>query len=67
MVRKVGFTGSTPVGKILAKQAADTVKKVRRCDAHLMQFNAPSSTVSIRSRRWCKWWRGGSAGACANK
>lgn len=29
VVRKVGFTGSTAVGKILAKQAADTVKKVR--------------------------------------
>lgn len=35
VVRKVGFTGSTPVGKILAKQAADTVKKVRRCGARL--------------------------------
>ena len=29
IVRKVGFTGSTAVGKILMKQAADTVKKVR--------------------------------------
>jgi hypothetical protein len=29
VVRKIGFTGSTPVGKILMKQAADTVKKVR--------------------------------------
>lgn len=28
-VRKIGFTGSTAVGKILMKQAADTVKKVR--------------------------------------
>jgi len=28
VVRKVGFTGSTAVGKILAKQAADTVKKI---------------------------------------
>lgn len=28
VVRKVGFTGSTPVGKILMKQAADTVKKI---------------------------------------
>ncbi len=27
-VRKLGFTGSTPVGKILMKQCADTVKKV---------------------------------------
>lgn len=27
-VRKIGFTGSTAVGKILMKQAADTVKKV---------------------------------------
>ncbi|MBN9063583.1 MAG: NAD-dependent succinate-semialdehyde dehydrogenase [Rhizobiales bacterium] len=27
-VRFVGFTGSTPVGKLLMKQAADTVKKV---------------------------------------
>lgn len=30
VVRKIGFTGSTAVGKILMKQAADTVKKVRR-------------------------------------
>lgn len=29
VVRKIGFTGSTAVGKILMKQAADTVKKVR--------------------------------------
>lgn len=28
VVRKVGFTGSTAVGKILAKQAAETVKKL---------------------------------------
>jgi succinate-semialdehyde dehydrogenase/glutarate-semialdehyde dehydrogenase len=28
VVRKIGFTGSTAVGKILMKQAADTVKKV---------------------------------------
>ena len=27
-VRKVGFTGSTAVGKLLMRQAADTVKKV---------------------------------------
>ncbi len=27
-VRKIGFTGSTNVGKLLMKQAADTVKKV---------------------------------------
>ncbi|OZG74428.1 succinate-semialdehyde dehydrogenase (NADP(+)) [Hahella sp. CCB-MM4] len=27
LVRKVSFTGSTPVGKLLLKQAADTVKK----------------------------------------
>ena len=27
-VRKIGFTGSTRVGKLLMKQAADTVKKV---------------------------------------
>ena len=27
-VRKIGFTGSTNVGKMLMKQAADTVKKV---------------------------------------
>ena len=31
VVRKIGFTGATPVGKILMKQAADSVKKVRRC------------------------------------
>ena len=29
VVRKIGFTGSTAVGKILMKQAADTVKKAR--------------------------------------
>ncbi len=28
LVRKVSFTGSTPVGKLLIKQAADTVKRV---------------------------------------
>ena len=28
IVRKISFTGSTPVGKILLKQSADTVKKV---------------------------------------
>ena len=28
-VRKIGFTGSTRVGKLLMKLAADTVKKVR--------------------------------------
>src|SRR5699024_8941068 len=27
-VRKITFTGSTPVGKLLLKQSADTVKKV---------------------------------------
>ncbi|MFT4115278.1 NAD-dependent succinate-semialdehyde dehydrogenase [Bradyrhizobium sp.] len=28
LVRKISFTGSTPVGKVLLRQAADTVKKV---------------------------------------
>ena len=28
-VRKIGFTGSTRVGKMLFAQAADTMKKVR--------------------------------------
>lgn len=28
LVRKVSFTGSTPVGKLILRQAADTVKKV---------------------------------------
>jgi succinate-semialdehyde dehydrogenase/glutarate-semialdehyde dehydrogenase len=28
LVRKITFTGSTPVGKVLLRQAADTVKKV---------------------------------------
>lgn len=34
VVRKVGFTGSTAVGKILAKQAAETVKKVPPNPSH---------------------------------
>ena len=46
VVRKIGFTGSTAVGKILMKQAADTVKKVRR-QAELLPVQGMHSAIHM--------------------
>lgn len=44
-IRKVSFTGSTPVGKWLMREAASSVKKV----TNLISFECLSDVVNIRS------------------
>ena len=60
-IRKIGFTGSTRVGKLLMKQAADTVKKA--CPyIYIPQLPRPKgdSVVSVLSpSRGVVWVRRG--------
>ena len=64
-VRKIGFTGSTNVGKMLMKQAADTVKKVGRAEWGLKDF-VQLSLGNLRGHRQREYdhidWNGGAPG-----
>ena len=55
LVRKVSFTGSTPVGKLLMRQSADTVKKVSLelggnapCNRRTTRFTCPFALYRVR-------------------
>eukprot|EP01132_Coremiostelium_polycephalum_P009845 gene9845-12080_t len=47
LVRKITFTGSTEIGKILIKQAADTVKKSGIYDAFVEKFAAATDKLKV--------------------
>lgn len=69
-VRKVSFTGSTQVGKILMKQSADTVKKVSMelgGNAPFIVFESADIDKAVEGAIACKYRNAGQTCVCANR
>ena len=69
-VRKVAFTGSTAVGKLLASKAAATVKKVALelgGNAPLIVFDDADLDVAIKGAMAAKFRNAGQTCVCANR
>ena len=70
LVRKITFTGSTPVGKILMKQSADTVKKVSMelgGNAPFLIFDDADLDVAVAGAIQSKYRNSGQTCVCANR
>lgn len=70
VVRKVSFTGSTPVGKLLMRQGADTVKKVALelgGNAPFIVFEDADLDRAIPQAIVAKYRNGGQTCICANR
>ncbi|MGY8788915.1 MAG: aldehyde dehydrogenase family protein, partial [Pseudomonadales bacterium] len=70
MVRKVTFTGSTRVGRILLKQAAEQVKKCSMelgGNAPFIVFNDADLDEAIIGAMACKFRNNGQTCVCANR
>jgi len=69
-VRKVTFTGSTAVGKILLKQSADTVKKVSMelgGNAPFIVFDDADIDAAVEGALISKYRNAGQTCVCANR
>lgn len=70
VVRKISFTGSTGVGKILMKQASDTMKKVSfelGGNAPLIVFDDADIDAAVDGAVTCKFRSSGQTCVCANR
>ena len=70
IVRKVSFTGSTPVGKLLMKQASDTVKKVSLelgGNAPFIVFDDADLDAAVEGAIASKYRNTGQTCVCANR
>lgn len=70
MVRKLSFTGSTKVGKILLKQCADTVKKVSMelgGNAPFIVFNDADVDLAVEGAIASKYRNAGQTCVCSNR
>ena len=70
LVRKVSFTGSTAVGKILMKQAADTVKKISLelgGNAPFLVFDDADIPAAVEGAIASKYRNAGQTCVCANR
>lgn len=70
IVRKVSFTGSTEIGKILIKQCADTVKKVSMelgGNAPFIVFDDADVDAAVEGALVCKFRNAGQTCVCANR
>ena len=70
LVRKVGFTGSTEVGKLLMRQCADQVKKVSLelgGNAPFIVFDDADLEVAVDSAMICKFRNSGQTCISANR
>ncbi|MCB0735959.1 MAG: NAD-dependent succinate-semialdehyde dehydrogenase [Bacteroidetes bacterium] len=70
VVRKLSFTGSTPVGKILMKQCADTVKKVSLelgGNAPFIVFDDADIDAAVKGAIASKYRNAGQTCVCANR
>jgi succinate-semialdehyde dehydrogenase / glutarate-semialdehyde dehydrogenase len=70
VVRKLSFTGSTPVGKLLMKQCADTVKKVSMelgGNAPFIIFDDADIDAAITGVMASKYRNTGQTCVCANR
>jgi succinate-semialdehyde dehydrogenase/glutarate-semialdehyde dehydrogenase len=69
-VRKLSFTGSTEVGKILLRQSADTVKKVSMelgGNAPLIVFDDADLDTAVAGAMASKYRNAGQTCVCANR
>jgi len=69
-VRKLSFTGSTEIGKILLKQCADTVKKVSMelgGHAPLIIFDDADIDAAVKGAMACKFRNSGQTCVCTNR
>lgn len=69
-VRKVTFTGSTAVGKILYRQCADTVKKLSLelgGNAPFIVFDDADLEAAVDGAMLCKFRNAGQTCVCANR
>ena len=69
-VRKVSFTGSTGVGKLLMKQSADTLKKLSfelGGNAPFIVFDDADLDVAVNGAIACKFRSSGQTCVCANR
>lgn len=69
-VRKVSFTGSTPVGRLLARGSAETLKRVSMelgGDAPFIVFDDADMEVAIKALMQAKFRNGGQACIAANR
>ena len=70
LVRKLSFTGSTPVGKLLMKQCADTVKKVSLelgGNAPFIVFDDADLDAAVEGAIASKYRNAGQTCVCANR
>jgi len=70
IVRKLTFTGSTPVGKVLMKQCADTVKRTSMelgGNAPLIIFDDADMDKAIEATLASKYRNSGQTCICANR
>lgn len=70
LVRKVTFTGSTEVGRILMRQSADTIKKISLelgGNAPFIVFDDADLDAAIDEAIACKFRNGGQTCVCANR
>lgn len=70
LVRKLSFTGSTPVGKLLMKQCADTVKKVSLelgGNAPFIVFDDADLDEAVKGAISSKYRNAGQTCVCANR
>ena len=70
IVRKLSFTGSTPVGKLLMKQCADTVKKVSMelgGNAPFIVFDDADLDAAVAGAMASKYRNTGQTCVCANR
>jgi succinate-semialdehyde dehydrogenase/glutarate-semialdehyde dehydrogenase len=70
IIRKLSFTGSTPVGKILLKQCADTVKKVSLelgGNAPFIVFNDADIDEAVQGAIASKYRNAGQTCVCTNR
>lgn len=70
LVRKVSFTGSTPVGKLLMRQAADTVKKLSLelgGNAPFLVFDDADLDAAVAGAMAAKFRSSGQTCVCVNR
>ncbi|KFH00826.1 NADP-dependent succinate-semialdehyde dehydrogenase [Toxoplasma gondii VAND] len=70
VVRKISFTGSTAVGKLLMRQAADTVKRVSMelgGNAPFIVFEDANIDEAVQAIVACKFRGAGQTCVCANR
>jgi succinate-semialdehyde dehydrogenase/glutarate-semialdehyde dehydrogenase len=69
-VRKLSFTGSTAVGKLLMRQAADTVKRISLelgGNAPLIVFDDADLDLAVKGAIASKYRNTGQTCVCANR